>query len=166
MFTAVVVPSCSGLSVGSHRQPNTSSTSRTSRTHRRNTGIIKMIKGSSYKCASADSPAEATLICYQDGCMVYPFLCGRASCACMALHGNHQCKPLDGFLKTLAVSSNHPNELTREEKEIIGFIDRLIGDLSSLKQRHKAHIEKHCIDTRKFTELLQRLLQGEQLYSK
>lgn len=38
--------------------------------------------------------------------------------------------------------------------------------MQSLKQRHKAHAEMYSLGARNFSELLQRLLQGEQLHTK
>ncbi len=119
-----------------------------------------MIRGSQYRCASADAPAEATLICYQQGCSAYPFLCGRANCACMTLHGNHHCSPLNGLLQTLAVPPKLPAEITKVEKDIDSFIDRLVGELQALKKRHKAHVERHTLGSRKYAGLLQRLIHG------
>lgn len=65
--------------------------------------------------------------------MVYPFICGQDKCACMTLHDNHQCKPLNGLLKALATPSKLLPDLAKEEKDIDGLIDRLTMDLQSLK---------------------------------
>ena len=125
-----------------------------------------MIKGSSYRCASADAPAEASLICCQEGCTVYPFLCGSPKCACMTLHRKHYCQPLQGLLEEMALPPKLPADLAKEEKDIDSLIDRLVGELQSLKKRHKEHVEKHTLGSRKYTGLLQRLLHGEQLHNK
>lgn len=82
------------------------------------------------------------------------------------LHSRHQCQPISGLLEVLAVPSKLPADLVKEEKDINGLLDKLIEELQSLKKRHKAHVERHISGARRYTGLLQRLLQGEQLQSK
>lgn len=122
-----------------------------------------MIKGNSYLCTSADVPTKTTLICYQEGCTVYPFLCGKDNCACMILHGSHRCKLLSELLETMVLPPKPPADLAKEEKDIDSLIDKLRGELQLLKQRHKAHIERHSLNTHKYAGMLQRLLEGKQL---
>lgn len=124
-----------------------------------------MFSSRRYHCANIPNSAEATLVCNQEGCKVYPFLCVRSHCNCMALHRRHQCVPLVGLLEELETPLALPESLIRDYKEIDGFIGKIIGDLESLRKRHLEHIEKHSMGCRRSGGLLQRLIQGEPLHS-
>ena len=92
-----------------------------------------MIGDCAYHCASGDTPATANMVCMQEGCTTNPFICGQGNCACYTMHREHQYKPLNELLKTLATQTKFPVGLVREEKDIGGLIDRLVFQLQSLK---------------------------------
>lgn len=123
--------------------------------------MIRGMNGSQYRCANAYAPTEASLICFQEGCTFYPFLCGSASCSCMTLHGNHPYRSLNWLLKELAAAPRLPPDLVKEEKEINKLIDRLIGGLQSLKKHHQGHVDRHTLGYHRYAGLLQRLHDGE-----
>lgn len=126
-----------------------------------------MISNSShYFCANVDSPAPAALVCQQAGCTVYPFLCGRATCTCSALHKKHHLQLLGGFLEELAVPLKLPEQLAKEHKDVDSLIGALIVDLQSLRKKHQEHLTTHVQGHRSFAGLAQKVLCGEQLEAK
>jgi hypothetical protein len=72
-------------------------------------------------------------------------------------------KLLDGLRAKLVVLPKLPDTYTKAEKSINGLIDSCIADLQQLKVRHHAHIYTHVSSYRKFEQLHQKLLNGEQL---
>lgn len=118
-----------------------------------------MIKGSSYNCANADAPALATLVCCEEGCTLYPFLCGQYDCQCTTLHLKHQYKPIQRLLGELPPKP--PEDLSKVEQDIDNLIDSLITNLHTLKQHLRTDIEKHSIGALEITERVHRLLSGE-----